>query len=161
MPSAIASRPVGAVLALMLLAAPSPLLAHGALLELAETRAVTVHARYDTGAPMAAAQVAVFAPDDPATPWLTGRTDDDGRFTFVPDDRAGRWAIQARQAGHGAIGYVSWGSERPGEATVLAAASPAAPDGLQRLVLAACVVWACISTALYLRCRRAEAGEAR
>ncbi|TVR97565.1 MAG: carboxypeptidase regulatory-like domain-containing protein [Rhodospirillales bacterium] len=138
-----------------LLAAPGPVLGHAALIDVMETRAVTIHARYDTGQPLAEAQVAVFAPDDPRTPWLTGRTDADGRFSFVPDGREGRWAIQARQAGHGAMGYITWGAAEPGEATMLALASPAATDGLQRLVLAACVVWACISTALYFRRRPA------
>lgn len=78
--------------------------AHGVKLEYQNTQAIQIQAAYDTGEPLAQAQVAVFAPDDPAKPWLTGTTDDQGRFVFTPDEaQTGGWEVQVRQAGHGDI----------------------------------------------------------
>ncbi len=145
---------VKALAAALLLAGPAT--AHGAFVDTAEVQAVTVTAYYDTGEPMAGAQVSIFAPDDPAQPWQTGVTDTAGRFLFLPDDRPGQWAVQVRQAGHGAIGYV----ERGSDGIVQVAMTPAAAGGLgwaQRLLMLACVVWGCVGTALYFRpARRAR-----
>lgn len=146
MPSSIAKATATALVTAWLLSV-GPAAAHGAFVDVTETRAVAIDARYDTDEPMAGAQVSVFAPDDPAQPWRVGRTDAAGRFVFVPDDRAGRWAIQVRQAGHGAMGYVEVGASGIA-ATSMATAST---DLLQRLLMAACVVWGCIGTALYFR----------
>ncbi len=65
---------------------------------------IRVQAQYDTGEPMAEAQVIVYAPEQPAHPWLTATTDHAGVFQFVPDPaQLGTWAVQVRQAGHGAM----------------------------------------------------------
>ena len=137
---------VKALVAALLLTGPAA--AHGAFVDVGATEAVAIHARYDTGEPMAGAQVSVFAPDDPAHPWLTGVTDADGGFVFVPDERAGQWAVQVRQAGHGAIGYVAVGTD--GAAITVTAASTDL-SWAQRLLMAASVIWGCIGTALYFR----------
>lgn len=130
---------------------------HAALLDVNVVEAVGIHAFYDTGEPMAEAQVSVFAPDDPTTPWRVGQTDATGRYVFAPDDRAGRWAIQVRQAGHGAIGYVEMTPDT--EAAVLVAgAATGGTTPLQRILMVACVLWGSIGTALYFqRSRRAGA----
>jgi nickel transport protein len=146
--SAIA-RPL---IAALLLAGPAA--AHGAFIDVAEVEAIGIHARYDTGEPMPGAQVIIFAPDDPTAPWLTGMTDSDGRFVFAPDDRPGRWAVQVRQAGHGAIGYVTVDAQGAASAVLI----PAAGGGLtwaQRLLMIASVGWGCVGTAFYFwRARR-------
>jgi len=81
--------------------------AHGVLLDAAydpESRIASASARFDTGEPMADAEVTVFAPDDPSTPWLRGRSDGAGAFRFEPDPaRPGYWAVQMRHDDHGAI----------------------------------------------------------
>ena len=132
----------------MWLLAAGPAAGHGAFVDVTETRAVAIDVRYDTDEPMTEAQVSVFAPDDPARPWRVGQTDAAGRFAFVPDDRAGRWAIQVRQAGHGAMGYVEVGVAA---GITLTSAATAGADPLQRLLMVASVVWGCIGTALYFR----------
>lgn len=139
-------------LALSLLA--SQALAHGAFVDVAPASATSISARYDTGEVMVDAQVAVFAPDDPAQPWLTGRTDTAGRFVFVPDDRAGRWAIQVRQAGHGAMGYAEIGADST--ITAVTAARGASLSVMQKLLMLACILWGAVGTALYFR--RTKAG---
>ncbi len=130
-----------------------PAFGHGAFMDVSGVRAVEIHARYDTGAPMADAQVLVYAPDNPAEPWLRAVADSEGRFVFVPDDRPGRWAIQARQAGHGAMNYFTLEDEGGASVAVTASASGQI-DLLQRTVMIASVVWGCIGTALYFRRRR-------
>ena len=100
-------RPCSLLLALAL---PASALAHGAELTATPVQAISLEARYDTGAPMAGAQVQAFAPDDPQTPIALGMTDADGRFVFVPDPAPGRWTVQVRAGGHGAITYFEQGT---------------------------------------------------
>ncbi len=79
-------------------------IAHGANIDYHTTSALQIIATYDSGTPMAEAQVVVYSPEDPTTAWLTGTTDENGRFLFTPDPEiAGTWEVQVRQAGHGDI----------------------------------------------------------
>ena len=48
---------------------------------------------------MANAEVRVFAPGDPKTPAVTGRTDSEGKFVFAAD-RDGFWSAEARNPDH-------------------------------------------------------------
>lgn len=65
---------------------------------------VELFAEFDTGEPMAEAQVTIYAPDDPLTPWLTDTADAEGRYRFVIDpELLGTWDVQYRKAGHGDI----------------------------------------------------------
>lgn len=139
------------VLLLPLLSAPAS--AHGALIEGAVVPGIAVRAAYDSGEPMAHAQIIVYAPSDPARPHLTGVSDGEGRFSFVPDPyEQGVWAVQARQAGHGAIVHV-----RLGPAGFEAAPVPVAgPDPLRRAIAAGAVVWGFIGTALFFWRRRSD-----
>ncbi len=66
-------------------------LAHGVHADLLEG-GTGVRARFDTGEPMAFADVKVFAPDAPNEAWLESTTDPEGRFVFVPP-RPGVWRI--------------------------------------------------------------------
>lgn len=146
--SATVKRSVTGLLAAVLMGSPAA--GHGAFVDVAGVAAVGIHARYDTGEPMADAQVSVFAPDNPAQPWRVGQTDAAGRYVFTPDDRAGRWAVQVRQAGHGAMGYVEVGADATYSFTATAAAGSGISQA-QRVLMAACVIWGCIGTALYFR----------
>ncbi|NEP42617.1 MAG: carboxypeptidase regulatory-like domain-containing protein [Okeania sp. SIO2H7] len=79
-------------------------IAHGVKIEHQKVSAIQIEANYDSGQPMANAQVVVYAPEDPATPWLKGTTDDKGNFIFIPDpSQSGYWEVKVRQAGHGGI----------------------------------------------------------
>ena len=128
------SRLAGAAALCCLL--PTGAQAHGAKLEYTLAPAISVQARYEAGEPMTSAQVTVYAPNDPAKPWLTGKTDKEGRFTFAPDPAIpGEWAIQAREAGHGSMIHAMVGdasaaaaaSAGASGASAAAAATPAAP----------------------------------
>lgn len=129
---------------------PAPLWAHGALMEHEYTAGIIVRAKYDTGQPMAGAQITVYAPDNPTRPWLTGLCDEDGRFGFVPDPAlAGTWSIQARLAGHGTMIHIPMGNIEPAARSVSGGRS--GYTSAQLGLMAACVVWGFTGTALYFK----------
>src|SRR5215467_8997527 len=80
-----------ATLAILLRFAAPPAAAIG----LFDTHEVTAQFATPDGKPMADAEVRVFAPGDPKTPVVTGRTDADGKFVFGAD-RDGFWSAEAR-----------------------------------------------------------------
>lgn len=148
-------------------------LAHGVAIEYQPTQAYRIQAAYDTGAPMVNAQVAIYAPDDPAKPWLTGTTDGQGQFMFSPST-PGNWEVQVRQAGHGDILVIPVSDSQAGAAgdTATDAAEDAAKDSakdaaedmrgtnavtsslnsytpLQKGLMMGAVVWGCVGTALF------------
>lgn len=131
---------------------PDRALAHGAVIEARQARAVTIYATFDSGEPMVGAQVSVFSPENPEQPWLQGLTNEQGRFIFIPGDAAGRWAIQARQAGHGSVTYLDVSARNRAEHTsMLPTTSEVGISPVQRVVMAVSVVWGMIGTALYFR----------
>jgi hypothetical protein len=61
------------------------------------THEVTVQFATQDGKPLANAEVQVFAPGDPKTPVITGRTDAEGKFVFDAD-QDGFWSAEAKGA---------------------------------------------------------------
>ena len=129
---------------------PMKAYAHGAIIEYTVDMTIELIATYDNGEPMAGAQVVIYAPDDPSTPWLTGVCDDEGRFTFIPDtSRPGTWDVQVRQAGHGDMVHIPVGQD------MVATSGPGGFGVLQIALMSACVIWGFVGTALYFSRRRA------
>ncbi|MFS8854054.1 hypothetical protein NW851_07615 [Synechococcus sp. H55.7] len=115
-----------------------------------------IQARYDSGEPMRSARVTVFAPTDPTTPWQEGQTDEQGRFLLQPDpELKGLWQVRIRQAGHGGVVNVP-----VGEAAMQAEGIPNGSSfgPVQRGVMAACVIWGCLGTALFFSRPRPSQG---
>ncbi|MFP4007616.1 MAG: carboxypeptidase-like regulatory domain-containing protein [Spirulinaceae cyanobacterium] len=140
-------------------------LAHGANISYQQTQAIEIQAQYDGGTPMDNAQVTVYAPDDPATPWLKGTTDEEGKFTFSPDPTlTGNWDIKVRQAGHGdlvSIPFEGNTSSDGGENNTVQIATASTPMNsgytpLQKAVMAAVGVWGCVGTALFFARRKSS-----
>ncbi|MBN1201625.1 MAG: carboxypeptidase regulatory-like domain-containing protein [Anaerolineae bacterium] len=122
---------------------------------------IAIEAAYDTGEPMANAQVIVYAPDDPKTPWLTGECDDDGRFSFSPDpSKPGTWEIQVRQAGHGEWLKIPLDEEmmQSGQGVVTEGGDEGFSTA-QIVLMSACVIWGFVGTALFFQSRRPPAQE--
>lgn len=141
----------------------APVAAHGTKIEYRTTEAIAIDAKYDTGEPMSEAQVTVYAPDDPSTPWLQGTADANGNFLFTPDpSKPGNWTVRVRQAGHGDIINIAV-AEDPAtsqEATVAQDTTstpqevnnPVTRGGftpLQTILMGAAVVWGFVGTALF------------
>ncbi len=126
--------------------------AHGVIANYSRVPAIEVAAAYDTGHPMAGGQVTVYAPDNPATPWLRATLDEQGKFSFVPDYAiAGNWSVQVREAGHGAMIHIPVSQEG------IEAPDPLSGrefSNLQKAAIALCVVWGSIGTALYFSSRK-------
>ncbi len=140
---------------LLTLSTAGPVLAHGAQVEYTLSTAVELVATYDSGEPMAGGQVTVYAPDDPAIPWLTGTCDDQGRFTFTPDpEKPGTWDVQVRQAGHGDIVHIAIGTGGGSSSGGGGGFSPA-----QIALMAGCVVWGLVGTALFFTGRNRAASK--
>ncbi len=144
------------------IATPQRAIAHGTSIEYRTTQALEVIATYDTGEPLADAQVTVYAPDNPADPWLTGTTDDQGRFTFTPDPAiAGNWDVQVRQAGHGDIVSIplegTGGTDNAEDSgvTLTNTAGRSSPSitPLQKTVMVGSVIWGLVGTALFFSSR--------
>lgn len=145
----------------LILAGPVAALAHGVTLAYTTAAAVvvTVDARFDSGEPMAGGQVMVYAPNDPARPWLTGVCDETGQFQFTPDSTLpGTWEVQVRLAGHGDIVYVPVGNPASTNLAAGTAAQVTQASGsytpLQLVVMGASVIWGFIGTALFFSGRR-------
>lgn len=132
--------------------APGRVEGHGVRLSYEPCQGYEVTASYDTGAPMALARVLVFAPDDPRSPWLTGVSDEQGRFGFFPDrSRPGTWAVQVRQHGHGGMIHIPVAAVRDGQPP---ASTGSGLTALQRALMAVLVAWGCLGTALYFKAKR-------
>lgn len=117
--------------------------AHGTDITYRSTQAIELVALYDSGEPMANAQITVFAPSDPATPWLQGEADAGGRFVFSPDPaQPGRWDVRVRTAGHGEIIHID-----VAEGAVVAGGGGFTTA--QRLLMSAAIIWGFVGTALY------------
>ena len=120
---------------------------HGVDIQSRSSQVIEIQAAYDSGEPMATAQVRVYAPDDPETPRFMGQTDEQGRYQFAPDG-PGDWEVAVRQAGHGEITVIPV-TEAGAIAPTYQADSGLSP--LQRGLMAGAVTWGCVGTALYFR----------
>ena len=81
-----------------------PIWAHGTQIKYRQITKIVLQASFDDGTPMKNAQAVVYSPQDPTTPWLTGMTDENGQFNFVPDPSlSGNWDVKIRKSGHGDI----------------------------------------------------------
>ena len=142
-------RLVYVAIGLALLMLPTGAYAHGARVEYIGSTAIEIVAKYDNGEPMGGAQVVVYAPDDPSTPWLTGTCDSEGSFTFTPDSsKPGTWDVQVRQAGHGDMVHISV------EDGMVGSSGAGGYSVTQIVLMSVCVIWGIIGTALYLSRRR-------
>ncbi|WP_446353631.1 carboxypeptidase regulatory-like domain-containing protein [Coleofasciculus sp. G2-EDA-02] len=130
--------------------------AHGAKINYETTQAIKIDAAFDNGKPMSNAQVTVYSPQDPSTPWLQGTTDENGSFVFVPErSQPGEWAVQVRQAGHGDLITISMGenqsaTENTVDSQVMSIQSKSGSfTPAQIVVMAVAVIWGFVGTALY------------
>lgn len=142
----------GFLLVVLVLCSFTEVRAHGVVTGYTKKTGIVITAQYETGHPMSEAQVAVFAPNQPTEPWLTSNLDENGRFSFVPDNSMpGTWSVQVRQLGHGAMIHIPVGDSDIQEPETAPAASM---TPLQRVVVAACVIWGGIGTTLYFSRRK-------
>lgn len=123
--------------------------AHGAVIDYNMTNAIEIQSRYDTGTPLANAEVMIYAPNNPSEPWKTGKTDEQGNFVFIPDSEiTGYWEVKVRQAGHGGLISIPVDTETAITNTSSAQHS-ASLSPWQRGLMIGSVIWGCVGTALF------------
>ncbi len=123
--------------------------AHGTLIEYKPIEAIEIKSRYDTGKPLANAQVTIYNPNNPTTPWQTGMTDEMGKFVFTPDPNlTGYWEVKVRQAGHGGLVSIPVGTRLSTINTNPSETSSRLTPWQQGLMIGS-VIWGCIGTALF------------
>ncbi|NEO32512.1 MAG: carboxypeptidase regulatory-like domain-containing protein [Symploca sp. SIO3C6] len=131
--------------------------AHGVKIEAKNTQAIEIYAQYDNGEPMSNTQVTVYAPQNPATPWLQGTSDESGKFVFVPDSlQPGNWAVQVRKAGHGNIINITLGEEavevnsrEVNNNFATSNNSNSSYTAPQKVLMGAAIIWGFVGTALF------------
>ena len=81
--------------------------AHGTGYRQINLKAIPLEFFYSTGEKMSYREVKVFSPKDPKFAIQTGRTDEEGRFAFIPDV-SGDWRVIVRdEEGHQCEAYLS------------------------------------------------------
>ncbi|MDJ0553544.1 MAG: carboxypeptidase regulatory-like domain-containing protein [Microcoleaceae cyanobacterium MO_207.B10] len=129
-------------------------MAHGVKIKHQFTPAIKINAAFDSGTPFNNAEVIVYAPNDPAKPWLKGTTDNQGNFIFSPDSSlSGYWEIQVRQAGHGGMVSVPFGVDKSHKNANYRSNYLASSSGdynpLQKGLMIGSVIWGFVGTALF------------
>lgn len=120
---------------------------HGTKYEIVKTGRIGIKAMYDSGEAISNADVLVFPPRETSAS-VTEKADSAGVFYFTPD-RAGTWTFQVRDGtGHGMRinldideSLIIVGETVPGSGLSIA----------QKILMALCVVWGSIGTALYFK----------
>lgn len=126
--------------------------AHGVLMDATPIPSFQVQVLYDSGEPMANAQINVYAPTDPENAWLQTLTDEQGYFLFTPDPTIpGAWDIQARLAGHGDA--IQLDIREDGSIQQL---DQSGQPPLQKWVTILAFVWGCVGTALFFSNRQRQ-----
>ena len=123
---------------------------HGSKYEILSGGVIGIRAAFDTGVPMADADVLIFAPNETVVT-MKSRTDSRGVVCFAPD-RAGAWVLQVRaEGGHGM--RINLEVDENSLAAASAAGFSSLSD-LQKIFLAVCVCWGFVGTGLYFSGRK-------
>lgn len=118
--------------------------AHGSNITYKRMNTYALHGSFDDGTAMSDAQIIIFSPTNPETPWLTTSADADGNYLFVPDeDLTGEWTIQFRSAGHGDMISINT------EESIVSQSSTM--NFSQKLLVGLAILWGFIGTSLYFR----------
>jgi nickel transport protein len=133
---------------------PQKAMAHGITVNYSIEPTIQLQAEYESGQPIADAQVLVYAPNNSQEPWLTGMANDQGQFEFRPDRaQPGPWTIQIQQAGRGDTLTIDLTGDSE-VATVLVGNSGL--TNVQKGVMGGAIVWGCVGTALFFRAKQLQ-----
>jgi nickel transport protein len=89
---------------LAVLASSTPALGHAVETRYVFDDKLELQSLFSNGEPFQDATVQIFSPDNPEEPWLEGKTDAEGKFSFAPDTQLpGNWEVMIKEKGHGDI----------------------------------------------------------
>ncbi|HOP61988.1 MAG TPA: carboxypeptidase regulatory-like domain-containing protein [Spirochaetota bacterium] len=124
---------------------------HGTKYELVKSGRIGLKAMFDTGEPMSNADVLVFSPNA-TSPSIKEKADSNGIFYFTPD-KAGTWVLQVRdKTGHG----MRINLKIDESLSIQADSSAGGLNTVQKVVMALCVVWGAVGTALYFKGKKGQ-----
>lgn len=127
---------------------PLTVLAHGVEFKYESNSSYLITGFFDDGSPLSAAQVTIYAPDDPKKPWGTGISDEQGQYLLTPDlTKPGIWTVQFRKAGHGGTINLDIGGQ-------MGSSSSTAYSTTQIVLMVIAVLWGFVGTALYFKRER-------
>jgi nickel transport protein len=142
---------------LLALAMPGAATAHGVGYRISSKRAVTLEFYYSTGETMAYLEAKAYSPADEKNAFQSGRTDEFGRVSFVPDFE-GEWRVVVKdEEGHMADAVVPVTSEflsGVSENGVSAAVQSGFPQGVDLVLRALLGVSALFNIAVLARLRK-------
>jgi nickel transport protein len=146
---------LSAAAALSALALPEPSWAHGVGYRISSKRAVVLEFYYSTGETMAYMESKVFSPLDGRNAFQSGRSDELGRVSFVPDSE-GEWRVVVRDdEGHMANAVAPVAPEFFGDGGGVSVSSRSSiPQGADLLLRAALGVSVLFNIAVLVRPRR-------
>lgn len=123
---------------------------HGTKYEIVKSGKIGIKAMFDTGEAMSNADVLVFPPGA-ATFSVTEKSDEKGVFYITPD-KPGTWTLQVRDnTGHG----MRINLEIDESLSVKEDSQTGSGlNTVQKVIMALCVVWGAMGTALYFKGKR-------
>lgn len=122
--------------------------AHGVKYDILEATPIALQASYDSGQPIPHAKVLVYAPGKSESDHESA-SDGNGVFCFLPD-KAGEWKIEmSDRLGHGI--RVSLNIDKDLNVEDLKEESKATLGLKQKLIMAFCVIWGALGTALFFK----------
>ena len=110
---------------------------------------IGIEAMYNEGSPMSDSDVTLFSPDNSTNPYLTGITDQKGRFIFFPETK-GEWILRVDDG----MGHSLTAKLDVTEKGVLSKTDGAILSYLQKITMAICVLWGLIGTGLYFKSKK-------
>lgn len=150
---------VGLAVAAGLIFFPAHAHSHGVGYRHSELKAIPLEFFYSTGEKMSYCEARVFSPNDEKFAAQTGRTDEQGRFAFVPDS-AGEWRIIVRDnEGHQCEAKIVISEEWLGVSERLTEAqdNSSLPQGTELFIRALLGVSVIFNAAMIIRWRSAHA----
>jgi nickel transport protein len=115
---------------------------------------VTIKASFSGGKPFYPATFDLYSPDDYEEVYLSGETSDKGMFSFKPN-KPGKWVVMLRdKTGHGTRINIDVNKDL----SINTGESNSSTALYQKIIMAVCVIWGFIGTALFfIRRKKKEA----
>lgn len=134
------------IIIVFILILPISIFAHGITRTIEQGNGMVVTALYDDGKPISYATIKIYAPDNRTAEYQNGRTDAQGRFSFVPS-AAGDWLVRLDDGmGHGFEEHVKVDTDLHGRST-----SPVLIKLGQKIIVLLLLSWGGVMTVLYIR----------
>ena len=133
--------------------------AHGVGYRHSELKSIALEFFYSTGEKMSYREARVFSPKDSKFAAQTGRTDEQGRFAFIPDT-SGEWRVIVRdEEGHQCEANIAVSDEWFAEASRAANSqtSSSIPQGMELIIRAILGVSILFNVAMLIRWRSLHA----